>query len=78
MSKLTGNRLLFWGGLGAFLTGLCCFTPLLVWALAALGAAALTAYLDWVLLPLLFLFIAMVLVGLNRRRKAACDVPEDA
>ncbi len=83
MSKWTENRLVFWGGLGAFIAGLCCFTPLLVWGLAALGLAAFSAYLDGVLLPLLFLFVAMVLVGLDRARKrrgeAACDVsPGDA
>ncbi len=78
MSRLTENKLVFWGGLGAFVAGLCCFTPLLVWGLAALGLAAFGAYLDWVLLPLLFLFVAMVLVGLDRAKKrrgeAACEV----
>ncbi len=83
MSKLTENKLVFWGGLGAFVAGLCCFTPLLVWGLAALGLAAFSAYLDRVLLPLLFLFVAMVLVGLDqakkRRGEAACEVsPKDA
>ncbi|WP_457652060.1 mercury resistance system transport protein MerF [Rhodocaloribacter sp.] len=81
MSRLTDNKLVFWGGLGALVAGVCCFTPLLVWGLAALGLAAFGAYLDWVLLPLLFLFVAMVLVGLDRAKKqrgeAACEVSSE-
>ncbi len=78
MSRLTDNKLVFRGGLGALVAGVCCFTPLLVWGPAALGLAAFGAYLDRVLLSLLFLSIAMALVGLDqakkRRGKAAREV----
>lgn len=41
---------------GLLVTALCCFTPLLVVGLGALGLATLTGYLDVVLFPLLAIF----------------------
>jgi mercuric ion transport protein len=38
---------------GTILVALCCFTPILVIALAAVGLATFTPYLDIVLLPAL-------------------------
>jgi mercuric ion transport protein len=38
---------------GTFVVMLCCFTPVLVIALAAAGLGALTPYLDYVLFPAL-------------------------
>ncbi|MCJ8310038.1 MAG: mercury resistance system transport protein MerF [Rhizobiaceae bacterium] len=66
MSRLTKFSLF-----GAVIAALCCFTPLLVWILAAIGLAGLIAYLDLVLLPLLGLFVLLALWGLVRDRKAA-------
>jgi len=39
------------------LIALCCFTPILVISLSALGITALIGYLDYVLLPLLIICI---------------------
>ena len=39
------------GVIGAVVAAVCCFTPLLVIALAAVGLPALTGYLDYVLFP---------------------------
>jgi len=50
--------------------GLCCFTPLLVWALAALGLSAALAYLDYVLLPMMGLSVAASLYFYWRYRKS--------
>jgi len=36
---------------------LCCFTPILVVSLAALGITALLGYLDYVLIPLLIICV---------------------
>ena len=66
MSRLTKFSLF-----GAVIAALCCFTPLLVWILAAIGLAGLIAYLDLVLLPQLGLFVLLALWGLVRDRKAA-------
>jgi mercuric ion transport protein len=38
---------------GTVLVAICCFTPILVLVLAALGFAALTPYVDYVLFPAL-------------------------
>jgi len=57
----------FWGTIVA---ALCCFTPLLVWGMAAAGLAAFTAYLDYVLLPMLFISLALFLFGYNQYQKS--------
>lgn len=44
------------GIIGLILTALCCFTPALVMILGIAGLGMLTGYLDYILLPLLFLF----------------------
>ena len=44
---------------GTIITALCCFTPVLVVLLGALGLSAVVGILDFVLLPLLAVFIAI-------------------
>lgn len=61
------NRLLRVGITGTVLTALCCFTPVLVVLFGALGLAALVGYLDYVLFPLLAVFLLLVVVGWYRR-----------
>ena len=61
------NRLLRIGIIGTVLTALCCFTPVLVVLFGALGLAALVGYLDYVLFPLLVVFLLLVVVGWYRR-----------
>ncbi|MBI3047502.1 MAG: mercury resistance system transport protein MerF [Acidobacteria bacterium] len=51
---------------GTVVVALCCFTPILVVALAAVGLAAFTPYLDLVLLPALAILI--VVTGISYRR----------
>ncbi|GAB1233011.1 mercury resistance system transport protein MerF [Ferrigenium sp. UT4] len=71
--KITeGNTLLRVGIIGALLTALCCFTPLLVILLGALGLAALTGYLDYVLLPALAMFVILIIYAARRR---TCNLP---
>lgn len=45
--------------IGTVIVALCCFTPILVVLLGAVGLAALTGYLDYVLLPALAIFIGL-------------------
>ncbi len=52
------------GILGSLITALCCFTPLLVVLLGAIGLASVLVYLDSVLLPLLAVFIGMTIYAL--------------
>ena len=51
---------------GTILVALCCFTPILVLTLAALGLAAFTPYLDLVLFPALAALIVLTWVSYRR------------
>ncbi len=42
---------------GTIAVAICCFTPVLVVAFTAIGLAALTPYLDYVLIPSLILLL---------------------
>ena len=65
MKKLTKIGLV-----GSLVTALCCFTPLLVWLFAALGLSAMIGYLDYVLFPLLGIFILLLLISaISRENK---------
>jgi mercuric ion transport protein len=67
---VTARELLSLGLGGSVLTALCCFTPILGWALGALGLGALIAGLDAVLWPTLVLFVGLTVYALIRRRRA--------
>lgn len=72
--KSKPDRWLWIGGLGTGFTALCCFTPIAVIALGAVGAGAVVKWLDLVLFPALFFFAALS-VGAwlwKRRTVAAC------
>jgi len=56
------------GTVGAAITALCCFTPLLVVMLGAVGLSAWLAWLDYVLFPALAVFLGMTGYGLWRLR----------
>ncbi|WP_372725652.1 mercury resistance system transport protein MerF [Immundisolibacter sp.] len=63
--------------IGTVLVALCCFTPVLVILLGAVGLAALTGYLDYVLLPALVFFIGLTCYAVWRKKKhdACCENP---
>ncbi|MEW7008454.1 MULTISPECIES: mercury resistance system transport protein MerF [unclassified Lentilitoribacter] len=63
------DKLLTTGIIGTIIAALCCFTPLLVWALTAIGLSAVISYLDIFLLPALGFFIILTGVALCRRKK---------
>ncbi len=66
---MKNRTLLKTGIVGAAITALCCFTPVLVVALGALGLSAWLGWLDYVLLPALALFLAMIAYALTKRRE---------
>lgn len=73
---MKNSTLLKFGIFGTIIVALCCFTPILVVLLAAVGLASLTGYLDYVLLPALILFIGLTLYAVSRKRNAdACCTP---
>ncbi len=67
----TQRKRWLWTGLtGSVIALLCCFTPLLVVLLGAVGLGALTGYLDYVLLPALAVFLGITVYGLSQRPRA--------
>jgi len=67
---MADKRLMTAGLLGIAVAALCCFTPVLVALLAALGLSALVPKLDYVLLPIAAACLALLIFGLLRRRRA--------
>ncbi len=59
------------GAIGTGVVAICCLTPLLVAALAALGLSAFGGYLGALLLALLALVVAMFAVRISRARREA-------
>lgn len=66
---MENRKLLRIGGIGTVVTAVCCFTPILVVALSALGLVRTIAYLDMVLFPMLFMFILLLSVALFTRMR---------
>lgn len=56
------------GVLGSVVAAICCFTPVLVIGLGALGLSAWLGWVDYVLLPALAFFLGLTGYGLWRRR----------
>lgn len=64
---MQSNKLLRLGVIGTVIAALCCFTPILVILLAAVGFSWAVGYLDYVLLPALFIFVGLTVYALWRR-----------
>jgi len=62
------HTLLRLGVVGSIIVALCCFTPILVVLIAAVGLSAITGYLDYVLLPALLFFIGLTIYAFWRRK----------
>lgn len=65
------ETLLKLGIIGAVIAAICCFTPVLVIGLGAVGLSAWLAYADAVLLPALALFLGLAAFAFWRKRHAA-------
>jgi mercuric ion transport protein len=63
------NTLLKTGIIGSVIAAVCCFTPILVVLLGAVGLSALTGYLDIVLFPALAVFLGLTIYALWKRAK---------
>ncbi|GAB4386495.1 mercury resistance system transport protein MerF [Albidovulum sp.] len=64
----TADPLLRLGIIGTAIAALCCFTPILVVLLGAVGLAAVVGWLDVVLFPALGFFVALTFYALWRRQ----------
>ncbi|MDP1569326.1 MAG: mercury resistance system transport protein MerF [Vicinamibacterales bacterium] len=72
------NRTLLGTGLvGTAVAALCCFTPVLVVLLGAVGLSAWVGWLDYVLVPALLVFLGITIYAWRRQRAEAdcCAVP---
>jgi len=65
------DKLLKTGVVGTIIAAPCCFTPLLVVLLGAVGLSAMLGWLDYVLLPSLAIFVGVTAYALIRRRRRA-------
>lgn len=78
---MDNRKLLRTGVIGTVVAALCCFTPLLVVLLGAVGLSAWLGWLDYVLFPALGIFMLITAYALYRRWKhpelACCDQPAE-
>jgi len=66
---MENSRLLKIGIIGSVVAAICCFTPILVIILGAIGLSTLVGILDYVLLPALGLFLIMTGYALWKRQQ---------
>jgi len=76
MKDMADKRLLKTGLIGSAVMAVCCFTPVLVLTMGAVGLSGLVGWwLDLLLLPALALFVLMAGYGFYRlRQRRAQDV----
>ena len=67
------DRLLKIGIIGSVVAAVCCFTPLLVVLLGAIGLSGVIGNLDYVLLPALVIFLAITGYALWTRKQTASN-----
>ena len=72
---MNDKALLRTGIVGAVLTALCCFTPVLVVLLGAVGLSAVVGYIDIVLFPALAIFVGITIYALWRRKQHSDTTP---
>ena len=66
---MNDRTLLRVGIVGALIAAVCCFTPALVILLGAVGLSAVVVLLDYLLLPLLILFVGIAMYAVDKRKK---------
>ena len=64
------NRTLLKTGIaGTVIAALCCFTPVLVLLLGVVGLSAWIGWLDYVLMPVLLVFVGITIYALRRQQQ---------
>ena len=69
MTERTDRKLIATGVVGTVIAALCCFTPVLVVLLGAVGLSAWLGWLDYVLLPALAFFVGLTVYAVWRRQR---------
>ncbi len=67
---MSSKSLLYTGVVGTVFVLLCCFTPILVLLLVGVGLSAWLGWIDYVLFPALFAFIALTVYAWTIHRRA--------
>ncbi len=67
---MNDRRLMRIGIVGTVVAAVCCFTPVLVVLLGAIGLAGAIGLLDYVLFPSLALFLGILVYALWKRQTA--------
>ncbi len=75
MTREKGKHQFKIGVIGTILTCVACFTPAAVALLGLLGLAGWTGHLDYVLFPVLGLFLVLLGYGYRQRGKERRDAP---
>ncbi len=73
---MNDRKLLSTGIVGTVIAALCCFTPILVVLLGALGLSAALGWLDFVLFPALAFFIGLTIYAVYRRQRRQAETSE--
>ena len=76
MSEKDDRKLITTGIVGTVVAALCCFTPVLVVLLGAVGLSAVLGWIDYVLLPALAFFIALTGYDVWRRQRRLNTRPD--
>ena len=69
MTGQSDRKLIATGIVGTVIAALCCFTPVLVVLLGAMGLSVWLGWLDYVLLPALAFFVALTVYAVWRRQR---------
>ncbi len=67
---MNDRKLMATGVVGLAVAALCCATPVLAVLLAGVGLSAVLGYLDYVLIPAMVMFLAIIVFAANRRRQS--------
>ncbi len=73
---MTHQRLLTTGIIGTAIAAICCFTPLLVVTLTAVGLSAIVGGVDYVLFPVMFASLGLVAYALYLRSGSRGPAPK--
>lgn len=73
---MTDKGLLCTGAAGSVIAAICCFTPALVILFGAVGLSAWLAWIDYVLLPALVLFLGLTAFAWLRLRQGRMTARE--
>lgn len=66
---MSPNKLICFGGAGSIIVAICCFTPVLVVALGAIGLSAWLGWIDYVLFSALAVLLGIAAYGLWCRQR---------